>query len=335
MGMYMESSLNPAANVQAPSSAASANDESLLLVVPCYNEQESITLFYQAIVNVRRQLPCELSLIFVDDGSKDASLDIMRNLADKDLLVHYISFSRNFGKEAAMYAGLRNAAKGSSTYVGVIDVDLQDPPELIPKMVRTIQETGCDSVAAFRSSRDGEGCVRSFYARMFYKLSNHICDVKIVEGARDFRIMNRRMLDAVVSVSEHVRFSKGIFAWVGFDTRWVGFKNVKREHGKSKWRFRSLVSYAFEGIASFSSAPVRMMVSFGFCMVAFSLLLLIVMGIYSLVTGTTLHRILFGVLIIMLFAGLQLLCSGIVGLYVVQTYTEAQARPPYIVREER
>jgi len=333
--MYMESSLNPAANVQAPSSAASANDESLLLVVPCYNEQESITLFYQAIVNVRRQLPCELSLIFVDDGSKDASLDIMRNLADKDPLVHYISFSRNFGKETAMYAGLRNAAKGSSTYVGVIDVDLQDPPELIPKMIRIIQETGCDRVAAFRSSRDGEGCVRSFCARMFYKLSNHLCDVKIVEGARDFCIMDRRMLDAVVSVSERVRFSKGIFAWVGFDTRWVGFKNVKREHGKSKWRFRSLVSYAFEGIASFSSAPVRMMVSFGFCMVAFSLLLLIVMGIYSLATGIALHRILFGVLIIMLFAGLQLLCSGIVGLYVVQTYTEAQARPPYIVREER
>ena len=331
----MDSSVSPAAKTHdGPAASPSIADDSLELIVPCYNEEESLKPFYEAIVKVRTQLRSTLSLILVDDGSNDKTMDIMRDLAEQGPHVHCISLSRNFGKEAAMYAGFCRAAKSHASYYGVIDVDLQDPPELIPKMIATIHESGCDSVAAYRFTRKGERRIRSFCASLFYKLLRRLSSIEVVEGARDFRIMNRRMFDAVVSLSERVRFTKGIFQWVGFDTRWIGYENVERERGESKWSFRALVSYALEGVISFTEAPMRTMVAVGLSMAGASALILLIMLIYALTMGTAINTLACIIFIVALFAGLQIFCLGIVGLYVAQTYTEARARPVFIIKEE-
>lgn len=276
-------------------------------IVPCFNEEKVIPIYYDEMQKVMKQEEnIEFEIIFVDDGSKDGTLEIMRELSEQDPKIHYISFSRNFGKEAALYAGLERA-KGD--YVITMDVDLQDPPYLIPKMIRCIEEENYDSVATRRVTREGEPVIRSFFARQFYKLINKISDSNIVDGARDFRMMKRKMVDAILTMPEYNRFTKGIFGWVGFETKWLEYKNVERVAGETKWSFWKLFRYACEGIMAFSTAPL--MAVFGDP----------VAGWPSLVC------------IISFLSGIQLLGMGVVGMYLSKTYLETKHRPIYIEKE--
>ena len=229
-------------------------NKTVTLIVPCYNEEESLPIFYRAVCDVARGLPqYQISLLFVNDGSKDGTLNVMRNLAAQDERVKYLSFSRNFGKEAAMYAGFCNA-KGD--YVAVMDADMQDPPSLLPEMLAILETGEYDSVATRRVTRDGEPPIRSFFARLFYKVINRISEADVVDGARDFRLMKREMVDAIVSMCEYNRFSKGIFGWIGFRTKWLPYKNVERVAGETKWSFFKLFKYSLDGIVNFSQAPL-------------------------------------------------------------------------------
>lgn len=229
------------------------NSCKLSVVVPCFNEQEAVPIFYNEVKKVLVTLKAEYEIIFVDDGSSDKTLEEVKELSEKDKCVHYVSFSRNFGKEAAMYAGLK---KATGDYVVIMDVDLQDPPSLIPEMLSAVRSGEFDSAATRRTNRKGEPPVRSMFARLFYKLMRYFSDIDIVDGARDFRMMSRTMVDAVLSVSERGRFSKGIFAWVGFRTKYFEYKNVERSAGKTKWNFRKLFLYSLDGIVAFSTKPL-------------------------------------------------------------------------------
>ena len=301
------------------------------LIVPCYNEEESLPFFYNAVCDVARQLPdYGISLLLVNDGSKDGTLKVMRELAARDERVQYLSFSRNFGKEAAMYAGFCNA-KGD--YVAVMDADMQDPPSLLPEMLQILEAGEYDSVATRRVTRDGEPPIRSFFARMFYKLINRISEADIVDGARDFRLMKREMVDAIVSMCEYNRFSKGLFSWVGFRTKWLSYHNVERAAGETKWSFGKLLRYSLDGILGFSTLPLSLS-SYGgifFCGAAFLTILFLVVRYliwHDPVQGwTTL------MCAMLLISGVQLLCVGILGQYLARIYLEVKNRPVYLLKE--
>lgn len=299
------------------------------VIVPCYNEQESIRLFYQEMCRVSDQMENEFEYIFVNDGSADDTLEIMKELADKDSRVKYISFSRNFGKESAIHAGF---SKATGDYVVMMDADLQDPPKLLPEMMSYIRQ-GFDSVATRRVTRKGEPPIRSFFARMFYKTINKISDVDIVDGARDYRLMTAQMKDAIVSMQEYNRFSKGIFGWVGFKTKWLEYENVARVAGETKWNFWKLFLYSLEGIVAFSTAPLVLASLFGilFCCLAFIMILFIV--VRTLAFGDPVAGWPSMVCIIFLLGGIQLLCIGIIGQYLSKTYLETKKRPKYIIKD--
>lgn len=306
--------------------------EKLSVIVPCFNEQETLQDYYDAISKVRETLlgkECELQVILVDDGSKDKTLAKMKELSGQCSWIRYISFTRNFGKEAAIYAGLTHA---EGEYVSLMDVDLQDPPELLPKMYAMVKNGTCDSVATRRSDRTGEPVIRSFLSENFYKFINKISKTQLVYGARDYRIMCRKMVDAVLQMSEYNRFSKGIFSWVGFKTEWLEYENVERSAGETKWSLRQLFKYSLEGITGFSVAPLSVAAVLGvvFCGVSFLMILFLV--IRTLIWGDPVAGWPSMVCVILFMGGIQLLCMGIMGEYLSKTYLESKHRPIYIIR---
>lgn len=299
------------------------------IVVPCYNEQECIGKYYEAMQQVRRKLSADFEYIFVDDGSKDNTLSLIRELADTDSSVRYLSFSRNFGKEAAILAGLK-AADGD--LVGLMDADLQDPPEMLLDMVDGIVNEGYDCVSCNRTDRKGESRVRSAFVRVFYKLFRRMTDVNVVDGARDYRLMTRKMTDAVLSMAERERFSKGIFAWVGFKTKWLPYRNAERAAGKTKWSFKKLTKYAIGGIEDFSVAPLR----YNFVLSVLSMLAALTFAVLDVVWACIGHGVsaLFIVLpVLCLLASLLFAGLGILGEYVKKIFYEVKARPVFVVRE--
>ena len=302
----------------------------LSLIVPCYNEQEALPVFYRETAKVLASMDCDCELLLINDGSRDDTLAVMKELAAADPRVLYFSFSRNFGKEAAMYAGFCNAR---GDYIAVMDADLQDPPSLLPEMVRILQSGQYDSVATRRADRAGEPPVRSWFARRFYSLINRISDADIVDGARDFRLMTREMKDAILSMSEYNRFSKGIFGWVGFRTYWMPFENVERVAGQTKWNFWGLMKYAIDGIISFSQAPLDIASWFGILMTGFSFLMLIFIVLRRLIFGDPVAGWASTICVIIFIGGLQLFCLGIIGQYLAKTYMEVKNRPHYIISE--
>lgn len=307
--------------------------EKCSIVVPCYNEEDALPLFYeetQKVVETMTEL--EFEYLFVDDGSKDGTINIMRELSEKDSNVHYVSFSRNFGKEAAIFAGLQNA---TGDYVVIMDADLQDPPDLLPEMYKAVTEEGYDCAATRRVNRKGEPPIRSLFAKLFYKIMNRMAKVDMVDGARDFRFMKRTMVDAICSIGEYNRFSKGIFGWVGFNTKWLEFKNRERVAGKTKWSFWSLFKYSIEGMVAFSTAPLLWTSFIGlfFCVVAF--IALIVLFVRAALFGDPVSGWPSLACMITFFAGLQLFCIGIIGVYLSKAYLEIKGRPVYIVREKK
>lgn len=305
--------------------------EKISVIVPCYNEEEALPYFYDAIINTAEQMnDFDFEFIFVNDGSKDRTLELSKQLAKKDHRVKYVSFSRNFGKEAAIYAGLENS---TGDYCVLMDADLQDPPALLPEMMKAIQKEGYDSAATRRVTRKGEPPIRSFFARMFYKIINKISDADIVDGARDYRLMKRDMVNTILDMKEYNRFSKGIFGWIGYDTKWIEFENVERVAGETKWSFWKLFKYSLEGITAFSIAPLQIASIFGilFSLVAFVMIIVII--IRTLVFGDPVSGWPSLVCIIMLIGGVQLLSIGILGQYLSKTYLETKKRPIYIAKE--
>ena len=300
------------------------------LIIPCFNEEESLPLFYPEATSVLRQMNCDYELIFVNDGSRDRTLEILKELSEKDPHVIYLSFSRNFGKEAAMYAGFCNAR---GDYVAVMDADLQDPPSLLPEMMEKLESGEYDSVATRRATRTGEPKIRSFLSETFYKFINSISKTEIVNGARDYRLMKRIMVDAVLEMSEYNRFSKGIFGWVGFRTKWLEFQNVERSAGETKWSLRKLFSYSLEGITGFSVAPLSLASVAGILFCVLSFLLIVFIVVRTLIWGDPVEGWPSLVCIIFMVSGVQLLCTGIVGQYLSKTYLETKHRPIYILKD--
>ena len=302
------------------------------LVVPCYCEEETVAPFYNEVIKVAEEMSdvANFEFIYVNDGSKDNTLCEIKKLAKLDKRVRFVSFSRNFGKEAGMYAGL-SAARGD--YIATMDVDLQDPPSLLPEMFALLESGEYDCVATKRVNRKGEPPIRSFFARMFYKLINKISQTEIVDGARDYRLMTRQMVDSILELKEYSRFSKGIFSWVGFNTKWLEFENVERIAGETKWSFWKLFKYSLEGIIAFSTAPLALASVLGIfsCFLAF--LGLIVVFVRELVWHGSAYGWASMVCIMLLLGGLILLCLGIQGQYIAKTYMETKKRPLYIVKE--
>ena len=305
----------------------------LTAIVPCYNEEETVADFYTEFIKNKEffdSRSLDYEILFIDDGSTDRTVEEVKKLHEKDSKVRLISFSRNFGKEAAMYAGFQNAR---GDYVVTMDADLQDPPSLLPEMFAGLDE-GYDSVATRRFSRKGEPPIRSFFARIFYKLANVISKTEIVDGARDYRLMTRQVVDAILSMTEYNRFTKGIYGWVGFKTKWIAFENVERTKGTSKWSFWKLFLYAIEGIIAFSTAPLALASFLGvlFCFLAFVLIIVIIAR--TLIFGDPTSGWPSLVCIIALISGVQLFCLGIVGQYLSKAYLEVKRRPLYLVKEE-
>ncbi|ETT65591.1 glycosyltransferase [Paenibacillus odorifer] len=306
--------------------------EIISICIPCYNEEKSLPIFYNEIIRIAKLMnEVEFEFVFVDDGSSDNTLDIIKDLANSDNRVRFISFSRNFGKEAALYAGIKYS-KGD--YVAVMDADMQDPPALLPNMLKSIKEEGYDCAATRRNSRNGEPVIRSFFARMFYRIVKKISKAEIIDGARDFRLMTRQMVNAVLSMGEYNRFSKGIFGWVGFKTKWFEFENIERVAGETKWSFWKLFIYSIEGIVAFSTVPLALssLIGLFFCFASFVLILVIISKTLlwgDPVTGwPSLASIVFFV------GGIQLFCTGIIGNYLANIYLETKGRPIYIVKQE-
>ena len=305
--------------------------QTMTIIVPCYNEEEALPYFYEEISKIRQQLTeISLKLLFINDGSTDNTLATLKKLASSDNSVYYISFSRNFGKEAAIYAGLKNS---TSDYTAIMDADLQDPPSLLPSMLHAIREEGYDSVATRRVNRKGEPPVRSFFARMFYKLIRKMSDTDIVDGARDFRLMNRPFVDALLELNEYNRFSKGLYEWVGFRTKWFEYENVERVAGETKWSFFKLFLYSIEGIVAFSTAPLALASIMGVLLSFISFLSIIVLTIRELIWPHSAYGWTSMVCVFCLMGGIVLLCLGILGQYLAKTYTEVKKRPIYIARE--
>ncbi len=305
--------------------------ELISLIVPCYNEEEVLPYFYQAFCELANNLKeYDLEVIFVNDGSKDRTIEIVKEFAVKDSRVKYISFSRNFGKEAAIYAGFEHA---SGDYIAMLDADLQDPPELLPEMLKAIKEEGYDSAATRRVTRKGEPPIRSFFARCFYKLMNRISTTEIMDGARDYRLMTRQFMDAILDMKEYNRFSKGIFGWVGFETKWIEFENVERRAGETKWSFWKLLLYSIEGIIGFSTAPLALASVMGIFFCALAFIFLIVILVKTLCFGDPVSGWPSMTCIILMLGGIQLFCIGILGMYLSKTYLETKKRPVYICKE--
>lgn len=309
------------------------NHSILTVVVPCYNEQESVPLFYRELVKLNtffEDNSLELELLFIDDGSKDGTVSAVRELKNIDSRVHLVSFSRNFGKEAAMYAGLQNS---HGDYVVFMDADLQDPPSLLPEMYQGILE-GYDSVATRRVSRKGEPPIRSFFARMFYRLMRKISKTEMMDGARDYRLMTRQMVDAILEMGEYNRFTKGIFGWVGFNTKWLEYENIERVAGETKWSFWKLFVYSIEGIVAFSTAPLTFISVLGvvFCFLAFFMIIFTI--VRKLIFGDPVSGWPSLVCIILFLSGVQFFCTGILGQYIAKTYMEVKKRPIYIKNEK-
>ncbi|MCI9503489.1 MAG: glycosyltransferase family 2 protein [Hungatella sp.] len=307
--------------------------ELLSIVIPCYNEQETLDDFYKEIRKVRNSLAsigCCLEVIFIDDGSRDKTLDKMKQLAKENSWIKYLSFTKNFGKEAAIYAGLRH---GSGNFVGLMDVDLQDPPSLIPKMLEILKSGEYDCVATRRVNRKGEPAMRSFFARAFYKLMKRVSDVEIVDGARDFRLMSRPYVDSVLSLKEYNRFSKGLFSWVGYKTKWLEYENVERARGETKWSFFKLLLYSIDGIVAFSTAPVRFASCLGLLFCGLAFVFLFVIFFRALIFGDPVAGWPSLVCVILLLSGTQLFCLGLLGEYLSKTYMEVKKRPIYLCRE--
>ena len=296
-----------------------------------YNEQEALDILYRELKRVTETIPDhEFEYLFVNDGSKDATLDEIRKLAKQDARVRYVSFSRNFGKEAAMYAGLKSA---SGDYVALMDADMQDPPALLPQMIQMIESGECDNVATRRVNRKGEPPIRSFFAKCFYNVMRKLTHIEIADGARDYRLMSRAMVNSILSVCEYNRFSKGIFAWVGYETRWLEFENVERAAGETKWSFWKLVRYSFDGIVNFSDTPLRISSYLGLLLTGLSFVAIIIEVIRALVFGDPVAGWPSLVCIITFIGGIQLFCMGIMGQYIAKTYMEVKRRPHYIVKE--
>ena len=307
--------------------------EKISVVVPCYNEEKSIPIFYKEMNKVMVKMKkLDFELIFVDDGSSDSTLEVCKNLAKEDKRVRYISFSRNFGKEAGIYAGLN---KSTGDYVTLMDVDLQDPPELLPKMYNLIKEEGYDSVGTRRVTRKGEPPIRSFFARCFYKLINKMSKTEMVDGARDYRLMTRKMVNSILEMKEYNRYSKGLFSFVGYKTKWIEYENRERVAGETKWSFWKLVIYALDGIIAFSTTPLWIAAIIGllFCLISFIAILVII--IKTLVFGDPVGGWPSMVCIIFFVSGIQLFCIGIIGAYLSKTYLETKHRPIYIIKEEK
>ena len=302
------------------------------IIVPCFNEEESLPLFYAEMEKIKSQIDDNFEYIFVNDGSKDRTLQVLRDLNQADKNVHYLSFSRNFGKEAALYAGLKHA---TGDLVTVMDADLQDPPELLLTMKSMLEKNpDLDCVGTRRTTRDGEPPIRSFFAKMFYKLINRISQVEMVNGARDFRLMRRQMVDAILEVSEYNRFSKGIFAWVGFKTEYLEYKNVERVAGKTSWSFWQLLNYSLEGIINFSDAPLTIAFLGGVvaCLLAFFLIMIVI--VRTLIFGDPTSGWPSMVSIILFIGGFQLFTIGILGKYIGKIFMETKKRPIYVVKEK-
>lgn len=296
-----------------------------------YNEQESLGILYQELNRVTDTIKdYEFEYLFVNDGSKDNTLQEIQKLAAADERVHYVSFSRNFGKEAALYAGLSNA---DGDYIATMDADLQDPPSLLPQMLAMIESQDCDNVATRRVNRKGEPPIRSFFARCFYKLMRRLSNIDIADGARDYRLMSRAMVDSILSVSEYNRFSKGIFAWVGYETKWLEFENVERSAGETKWSFWKLVRYSIDGIINFSNTPLQISSYLGMILTIVSFITIIVEVIRALVFGDPVAGWPSLVCIITFIGGIELFCMGIMGQYIAKTYMEVKRRPHYIIKE--
>lgn len=303
----------------------------LSIIVPCYNEEQALPFFSQEIDKVSKELKeLNFELIFVNDGSKDKTLEVLKEYHQKDKRVRYISFSRNFGKEAAMYAGLEHS-KGD--YVTIMDADLQDPPSLLKEMYHLVSEEGYDCVGTRRVTRKGEPPIRSFCARMFYKLINRLSKVEMVDGARDYRFMSRKMVNAILELKEYNRYSKGLFSFVGFKTKWLEYENINRVAGETKWSFWKLFIYALDGIIAFSTVPLVLSAVFGlvFCLISFIMIIAIV--VKTLVYGDPVSGWPSLVCIIFLCSGVQLFCMGIIGQYLSKTYLETKRRPIYIIGE--
>lgn len=306
--------------------------ELLSLVVPCFNEEDTINIFYEEVCKIENQLSnLKIEFRFVDDGSSDGTLQILKQLHEQDGRVHYISFSRNFGKEAALYAGLKSS-KGD--YVVTMDVDLQDPPSYLPLMYQAIKEEGYDCVATRRYNRKGEPPVRSFFARKFYRLINKMSNTEIVDGARDYRMMKKVVVNAILSDKEYNRFTKGIYSWVGYRTKWLEYSNFERSAGQTKWSFWKLFLYSIDGILAYTTAPLSFASVLGiiFCFIAFIALLIIFFR--ALFFGDPVAGWPSTICVITLLGGLQLFCMGIIGLYLSKTYLETKKRPIYLIREE-
>lgn len=306
--------------------------DKISLIIPCYNEEDSLPYLYEELKTVSEVMSMQsFEFIFVNDGSKDETLQILRELSAKDERVCFLSLSRNFGKEAAIYAGLK---KASGDYIALMDADLQDPPSLLEEMYSTLKNEDYDCVATRRMNRKGEPPIRSFFAKKFYQLVNKISNTEIVDGARDFRLMTRQMVQAILDVGEYNRFSKGIFGWVGFNTKWISYENVERVAGKTKWSFWGLFLYSLEGIIAFSTRPLHMASLFGilFCFVAFVMICFIIFK--TIVFGEDVQGYASTICVIFFIGGIQLFCIGILGQYLSKTYLETKQRPLYIIKEE-
>lgn len=299
------------------------------IIVPCYNEEESLPYFYQETKKVLDDIKIDFEIIFVDDGSSDKTLDVIKELG-KNKEIKYLSFSRNFGKEAAMLAGLEASC---GDYVTIMDSDLQDPPSLLPEMIRLIEEEKYDIIGTRRVTRKGEPAIRSFFARLFYKIINKMSKVEMVDGARDFRLMTRQVVNSILKLKEYNRYSKGLFSFVGYKTKWLEYENIKRVAGETKWSFWKLFIYAIEGIVSFTTIPLTISVIIGliFCLIAF--IMIVVVIVKTLILGDPTSGWPSLVCIIFLVSGVQLLCIGVIGEYIAKMYLEVKNRPIYIIKE--
>ena len=305
--------------------------DKISIAVPCYNEEPALEPFFAAVSAVAEQMPeVAFEFLFIDDGSRDRTLEKMQELAQRDSRVKYISFSRNFGKEAGIYAGLENA---TGDYVVVMDADLQDPPALLPEMYRSIKEEGYDCVGSRRVTRKGEPPIRSLFARLFYKLINKMSNAEIVDGARDFQMMSRQVVEAILSMGEYNRFSKGIFGWIGFKKKWLEYENIERVAGETKWSFWKLFLYAIEGIVAFSTTPLVISSVFGLICCVLALVMILVIIARTLIFGDPTSGWPSLVCIMLLLSGIQMLGIGIVGQYLAKTYLETKKRPIYLVRQ--
>lgn len=301
------------------------------LIIPCYNEAEALPLFAEELNKTIHSLTdYEFEILMINDGSSDSTLSVMKKISEKDSRYKYLSFSRNFGKEAAMYAGFCNS---DGDYVAVMDADMQDPPSILPEMLSIISNSEYDSVATRRVTRKGEPAIRSWFARQFYKLINKISDADVVDGARDFRLMKKEMVDAIVSMCEYNRFSKGIFGWIGFKTKWLEYENVNRIAGETKWSFWGLFKYAINGIVNFSETPMSIASGFGIFCTFLSFIMVVFFFVRKLIFGDPVAGWPSLVCIILFVAGLQFLCMGMMGKYIAKTYIEVKNRPHYIISE--